>query len=62
LSRITYKAERVTTIGKGIVALLSFVMTRTHAVTCFRTVCDAIFEQAIFGVEATEVVLKEIYQ
>jgi hypothetical protein len=37
-------------------------MTRTYAVTCLRTVCDALFEQAIFGVEATEVVLKENYQ
>jgi hypothetical protein len=28
-------------------------MSRTHATTRLQTVCDAIFEHAIFGLEAT---------
>jgi hypothetical protein len=62
LSKIVDKATRVAVIGRGIMALLSVVMSRTHATTRLRTVCDAIFEHAIFGLEATEVVLNEMYQ
>ncbi len=54
LSKIVDKATRVATIGKGILALLSVVMSRTHAATRLQTVCDALFEHAIFGMEATE--------
>ena len=47
LSKIVDKATRVAVIGRGIMALLSVVMSRTHATTRLRTVCDAIFEHAI---------------
>ncbi len=49
LSKIVDKATRVAAIGRGIMARLW-------------TVCDAIFEHAIFGLEATEVVLNKMYQ
>jgi hypothetical protein len=60
---IVDKATRVAAVGKGILALLSVVMSRTHAATRLWTVCDALFEHAIFGMEATELmVLNEMYQ
>ncbi len=62
LSKIVDKATRVSSIGKGILALLSVVMSKTQAATCLQTVCDALLEHAIFGMEATELVLNELYQ
>jgi hypothetical protein len=62
LSKKVDKATRVATMGKGILALLSVVMSRTHAATRLQTVCEALFEHAIFGVEATELILNEMYQ
>ncbi len=60
-SKITDKASRCAAIGTAVVALLPFVMSHTHAITCLQTVCDALFEHAIFGVEATQLVLHEMY-
>ncbi len=61
-SKITDKARRCAATGSAIVALLSVVMSHTQATTRLQTVCDALFEHAIFGVEPTNSVLHEMYQ
>jgi hypothetical protein len=63
LKMITQKASRVTAIGAGISAVLAFLLSRTQATTTrLCVVCEALFDHAIFGVEATQVVLKKLYQ
>jgi hypothetical protein len=62
LTKITQKASRVAAIGAGILAVLSILLSRTQPTTRLRAVCEALFDRAIFGVEATQVVLNEIYQ
>jgi hypothetical protein len=46
--------SRFAAIDAAIVALLSVFMSCTHATTHLQTVYDALFEHAIFGVEATQ--------
>jgi hypothetical protein len=60
-SKITDEASRCAAIGTVIVSLLPVVMSHTHAITCLQTVYDALFEHVIFGVEATQLVLHEMY-
>jgi len=42
--------------------VLALLLSRTQATTRLHVVCEALFDNAIFGVEATQVVLKELYQ
>ena len=42
--------------------MLAILLGRTQATTRLHVVCEALFDNAIFGVEATQVVLKELYQ
>ena len=60
-SKISDMASRFAAIGAAIVALLSVVMSCTHATKHLQTVYDALFEHVIFGVEATQLVLHEMY-
>jgi hypothetical protein len=62
LTKITQKASRVAAIGAGILVVLSILLSRTQPTTRLQAVCEALFDRAIFGVEATQVVLNEIYQ
>lgn len=58
----TDKADRVAAIGKAINAVVSVVMSRTQAITWLWVISDALFEGAIFGLEATQQILNELYQ
>ena len=60
-TKITDKASRVAAIGAAIVAVLSVIMSRTHSITQLRIVCEALFDYAGFGMEATQAVLSELY-
>jgi hypothetical protein len=62
LTKKTQKASRVAAIGARILAVLSILLSRTQPIIRLRAVCEAPFNRAIFGVEATQVVLNEIYQ
>jgi len=62
LKKITQKASRVAAVGVRILAVLAILLSRTQATTKLRVVCEALFDNAIFGVEATKVILKELYQ
>jgi hypothetical protein len=62
LTKLNDKATRVAAIGVTIISLLSVLMKSTHPITRLRTVCDAIFEKAIFGASVTKLVLQEIYK
>jgi hypothetical protein len=60
--KITDKRNRVLAVGAAIVALLSVLMTRTHPITRLRTICEAVFDNAIFGIDVTKVALSELYK
>jgi hypothetical protein len=60
--KITDKRNRVLAVGTAIVALLSVLMTRTHPITRLRTICEAVFDNAIFGIDVTKVALSELYK
>ncbi len=60
--KISDKKNRVLAVGAAILALLSVLMIRTHPITRLRAVCEAIFDNAIFGIEATKVALSELYK
>jgi hypothetical protein len=60
--KISVKKNRVLAVGAAIIALQSVLMSRTHPITCLRAICEAIFDNAIFRVEATKVALSELYK
>jgi hypothetical protein len=60
--KIMDKNSIIMAVGGAIVGLLSVIMKKTQAVTRLRTVCEALFRSSIFGVEATKVVLAELYK
>jgi septal ring factor EnvC (AmiA/AmiB activator) len=59
--KITDKAAQLLAIGAILVSFLGIIMKRSHNITRLRAVCDAIFNNLIFGAEATAIVLEEIY-
>jgi hypothetical protein len=60
--KLTDKQSRINAIGLVIVSALTVIMKHTQPITRLRTVCDCIFGAALFGVEATKVVLSELYK
>jgi hypothetical protein len=62
LTKMTQKASRVAAIGAGFLAVLSILLSRTQATTRLWVVCEALFDHAIFGVEATQLILNELHQ
>lgn len=59
--KIDSKGDRSLAIGALLVSYLAVIMRKTQPVTRLRAVCDALFSNLIFGVEATRMVLGEIY-
>ncbi len=59
--KIENKGDRSLAIGALLVSYLAIIMRKTQPVTRLRAICDALFSNVIFGVEATRTVLEEIY-
>jgi hypothetical protein len=59
--KIDGKGDRSLAIGALLVSYLAVIMRKTQPVTRLRAVCDALFSNLIFGVEATRTVLGQIY-
>ena len=49
-------------VGETIFGLLSVLMKKTQAMWWLCLVCEALFGSCIFGIEATKVVLAEVYK
>ena len=58
--RIEDKGDCKLAIGALLVSYLGIIMRKTHPVTRLRVVCEALFSNFIFGVEATSTVLEEV--
>jgi hypothetical protein len=52
--KIENKTNRVLAIGALLVSFLGVLMRKTQPVTRLRVVTDALFTNALFGVEATK--------
>ncbi len=61
-NKIRDKANRVAAVGAAIIAVISVLMSRTHVLTRPQTICEALFEHAIFGIEETQVMLCEMFK
>ncbi len=60
--KITDKTSRVLAVGGAIIGIMSVLMYKTKPITRLRTICQALFENAIFGVDATKAALSEMYK
>jgi hypothetical protein len=61
LQRTEDKGDCALAIGALLVSYLGIIMRKTHPVTWIHVVCEALFSNLIFGVEATSTVLEEVY-
>ena len=59
-SKVTDKVARVAAVATAILYIVSIIMRGTQQYTRLRTVCEVLFEKAIFGADTTNKVLKEI--
>jgi len=62
LQKLTNTADRVVAIGTTLLSFLAIMMKSKHPITRLRTVCECLFENAIFGEHVTKQVLHELYK
>ena len=60
--KLSNKETLLTALGSAIVAILSVVMRKTQPITRLRTICEVLFDRAIYGAAVTAKVLEEMYQ
>jgi len=61
-TKIHDKTSLVAAAGSTVVGLLSILMRKTQAVTWLHILCETIFDDCIFGAEATKKVMAEMYK
>jgi hypothetical protein len=62
LQKLTNKANQVLAIGTTLLSFLAIIMKSTHPITRLHTVCEFLFDKAIFGAHVTKQVLHELYK
>jgi hypothetical protein len=59
---LTNKADRVVATGMTLLSFLAIIMKSTHPITRLHTVCECLFENAIFGAHVMKQVLQELFK
>ena len=62
LKKITDRTALVGVVGSVLVSLMSVLMRKTKPVSRLRVICDALFQNCVFGVEATKTMLSDLYK
>jgi hypothetical protein len=60
IKKVNDKPTMLAMIGSAIIAILNIILFRTHQITRCRILCEAVFNNELFGSAVTDKVLKEV--
>jgi hypothetical protein len=62
LKKIDDKSSQLIAISTLLVSFLGVIMKNTHPITRLHAVCEVLFDRCLFGIEATQAVLHDLYK